>query len=105
MLEVTAKNNSAIRLYRHIGFHKARLTVYKAVESASPALRYIAAVLRCYNWAWSYVTYRRGARLITGYAAPDAAQALRLQSKARVQTDGVHEVDPGREEVAARQSH
>lgn len=57
------------------------------------------------NWAWSYVTYRRGARLITGYAAPDATQALRLQSKARVQTDGVHEVDPGREEVAARQSH
>lgn len=30
-------------------------------------------------WAWSYVTYRRGARLITGYAAPDALEALRLQ--------------------------
>jgi NADH dehydrogenase len=29
------------------------------------------------NWAWSYVTYRRGARLITGYAAPDALLALR----------------------------
>jgi NADH:quinone reductase (non-electrogenic) len=57
------------------------------------------------NWAWSYVTYRRGARLITGYAAPDATQALRLQSKARIQTDGVHEVDPGHKAVAARQSH
>jgi NADH dehydrogenase len=32
------------------------------------------------NWAWSYVTYRRGARLITGYAAPDAIDALRLRS-------------------------
>jgi NADH dehydrogenase len=30
-------------------------------------------------WAWSYLTYRRGARLITGYAAPDALEALRLQ--------------------------
>lgn len=44
------------------------------------------------NWAWSYVTYRRGARLITGYAVPDAVQALRLQRKARVPTDDVHEV-------------
>jgi NADH dehydrogenase len=32
------------------------------------------------NWAWSYVTYRRGARLITGYGAPDAIGALRLRS-------------------------
>lgn len=28
------------------------------------------------NWAWSYFTYQRGARLITGYAAPDAHAAL-----------------------------
>jgi NADH:ubiquinone reductase (H+-translocating) len=33
------------------------------------------------NWAWSYVTYRRGARLITAYAAPDAIEALRLRSR------------------------
>jgi GNAT superfamily N-acetyltransferase len=32
-LEVTAQNEGAIRLYRRIGFHKAR-TVYKAVEVA-----------------------------------------------------------------------
>jgi NADH:ubiquinone reductase (H+-translocating) len=57
------------------------------------------------NWAWSYVTYRRGARLITGYAVPDAIQALRLQSKARIQTDGFHGVDPGHEAVAARRNH
>jgi NADH dehydrogenase len=31
------------------------------------------------TWAWSYLTYRRGARLITGYAAPDALEALRLR--------------------------
>ncbi len=37
-LEVTAQNDSAIRLYRRIGFHKSR-TVYKAVESQSAALR------------------------------------------------------------------
>jgi NADH dehydrogenase len=29
------------------------------------------------TWAWSYVTYGRGARLITGYAAPAALEALR----------------------------
>ncbi|HEY4013836.1 MAG TPA: NAD(P)/FAD-dependent oxidoreductase [Polyangiaceae bacterium] len=29
------------------------------------------------TWAWSYLTYRRGARLITGYAAPGAIEALR----------------------------
>ncbi|MGD0675872.1 MAG: NAD(P)/FAD-dependent oxidoreductase [Polyangiaceae bacterium] len=33
-------------------------------------------------WAWSYLTYRRGARLITGYADPSAIRALRLQSAA-----------------------
>ena len=57
------------------------------------------------NWAWSYVTYRRGARLITGYAAPDAGQALRLQRKSRIETDGLQEVDPGHEVVAARTGH
>jgi NADH dehydrogenase len=28
------------------------------------------------TWAWSYFTYQRGARLITGYAAPGAERAL-----------------------------
>ncbi|MBI2823609.1 MAG: GNAT family N-acetyltransferase [Planctomycetia bacterium] len=37
-LEVTAQNDSAIRLYRRLGFHKVR-TVYKAVEAPSMALR------------------------------------------------------------------
>jgi NADH:ubiquinone reductase (H+-translocating) len=35
------------------------------------------------NWAWSYMTYRKGARLITGYATPDASEVLRLQSRER----------------------
>jgi NADH dehydrogenase len=30
------------------------------------------------NWAYSYFTYRRGARLITAYTAPDAPRALSL---------------------------
>ncbi|HEY2838211.1 MAG TPA: GNAT family N-acetyltransferase [Pirellulales bacterium] len=37
-LEVTAQNENAIRLYRHVGFHKVR-TVYKAIESAPVAAR------------------------------------------------------------------
>ena len=37
-LEVTAQNDGAIRLYRRLGFHKAR-TVYKAVEGAIAAAR------------------------------------------------------------------
>ena len=37
-LEVTAQNESAIRLYQRLGFFKAR-TVYKAVELASYAMR------------------------------------------------------------------
>lgn len=37
-LEVTAQNDGAIKLYRRLGFVKAR-TVYKAVEVASYALR------------------------------------------------------------------
>ncbi|MEX0713423.1 MAG: GNAT family N-acetyltransferase [Pirellulales bacterium] len=37
-LEVTAQNDGAIKLYRRLGFHKAR-TVYKAVEVASYAIR------------------------------------------------------------------
>ncbi|MBL8827867.1 MAG: GNAT family N-acetyltransferase, partial [Planctomycetaceae bacterium] len=37
-LEVTAQNEGAIRLYRRLGFHKAR-TVYKAVEQPAFALR------------------------------------------------------------------
>jgi NADH dehydrogenase len=32
-------------------------------------------------WAWSYLTYGRGARLITGYAPTDALQALRVQQR------------------------
>jgi NADH dehydrogenase len=36
------------------------------------------------TWAWSYFTYRRGARLIVGYAAPDAQRALRLPAQALV---------------------
>ncbi|MBS0209959.1 MAG: GNAT family N-acetyltransferase [Planctomycetes bacterium] len=37
-LEVTAQNEGAVRLYRRIGFYKAR-TVYKAVELMSYAVR------------------------------------------------------------------
>ena len=37
-LEVTAQNDGAIRLYRRLGFHKAR-TVYKAVETPAIAAR------------------------------------------------------------------
>jgi ribosomal protein S18 acetylase RimI-like enzyme len=37
-LEVTAQNENAIRLYRHVGFHKVR-TVYKAIEAAPLAAR------------------------------------------------------------------
>ncbi len=37
-LEVTAQNDGAVRLYRRLGFHKAR-TVYKAVELMSYAVR------------------------------------------------------------------
>lgn len=37
-LEVTAQNDGAIRLYRKLGFHKAR-TVYKAVEQSLLAVR------------------------------------------------------------------
>jgi hypothetical protein len=32
-------------------------------------------------WAWSYFTYRRGSRLIVGYAAQDATRALLLSPK------------------------
>jgi NADH dehydrogenase len=43
-------------------------------------------------WAWSYFTYRRGARLITGYSATDAIEALRLRpasaAQQRAQADG-----------------
>ncbi len=39
------------------------------------------------NWAWSYVTYRRGARLITGYAVPDAIEAIRRQGAGRASAD------------------
>jgi ribosomal protein S18 acetylase RimI-like enzyme len=34
-LEVTAENAGAVRLYRHLGFHKAK-TLYKAVGPAEP---------------------------------------------------------------------
>ena len=50
------------------------------------------------TWAWSYFTYRRGARLITGYAAPDASHALRLVDGATADADGAR---PERERIAA----
>jgi NADH dehydrogenase len=35
------------------------------------------------TWAWSYFTYRRGAQLITGYGALEAAERARAaQSRA-----------------------
>jgi NADH dehydrogenase len=34
------------------------------------------------DWAWSYLTYRRGARLITGYGAPGAVKGSLRDSKA-----------------------
>ena len=37
MLEVTAQNEAAVRLYRRLGF-RCRKTVYKAVEGATYAL-------------------------------------------------------------------
>jgi NADH dehydrogenase len=33
------------------------------------------------NWAWSYVTYRRGARLIADYGALDAIETLRIRRR------------------------
>jgi NADH dehydrogenase len=57
------------------------------------------------NWAWSYVTYRRGARLITGYAVPDAIEALRLESKTRIHEGGEYDADVSRRAAEARQSH
>ena len=44
------------------------------------------------TWAWSYFTYRRGARLITGYATRDAAKALRAVGGAPVE-DGKTRVE------------
>jgi NADH dehydrogenase len=44
------------------------------------------------TWAWSYLTYRRGARLIVGEPPAEAAEVLRLQTPPRghavVRTDG-----------------
>jgi NADH dehydrogenase len=34
-----------------------------------------------FNWAWSYITYKRGARLITGEAAPERATALSARAE------------------------
>ena len=39
-----------------------------------------------FNWAWSYVTYKRGARLITGERAWERAQ--RLAARAEHRDDG-----------------
>ena len=39
-------------------------------------------------WAWSYMTYRRGARLIAGYAPTDAIRALRVRPPATPMLDG-----------------
>ena len=37
-LEVTAQNDSAVRLYQRIGFHSVK-TVYKAIEELPPLRR------------------------------------------------------------------
>jgi NADH dehydrogenase len=36
------------------------------------------------TWAWSYFTYKRGARLITGYAAARAGDRVRLTDGASI---------------------
>jgi NADH dehydrogenase len=44
------------------------------------------------TWAWSYFTYRRGARLIVGEPPAEASEVLRLQmpppAHVAVRTDG-----------------
>lgn len=40
------------------------------------------------TWAWSYFTYRRGARLITGYRTTRAPQALQVATSAMVDGPG-----------------
>lgn len=52
-------------------------------------------------WAWSYLTYRRGARLITGYTTSNAIRTLQsaiadrhsLGSAGTVRADDLHRVD------------
>jgi NADH dehydrogenase len=46
------------------------------------------------NWFWSYVTYKRGARLITGERAWEAA--LSLAARAEHPTDGADRTEPVR---------
>src|SRR5262249_28838454 len=36
-----------------------------------------------FNWAWSYLTYKRGARLITGERAWERAQSLAARAELR----------------------
>ena len=40
------------------------------------------------NWVWSYLTYRSGARLITGASSPKAFDALRLGTSPTPRSDG-----------------
>jgi NADH dehydrogenase len=53
------------------------------------------------TWAWSYLTYRRGARLITGYGAPDALEALRIQHEASAPAPSDKTVHTAAESVAS----
>ncbi|MBV9948376.1 MAG: FAD-dependent oxidoreductase, partial [Myxococcales bacterium] len=46
------------------------------------------------NWAWSYLTYRRGARIITGYAAPDALAMLHGSRPSQAQAAGTLAASP-----------
>jgi NADH dehydrogenase len=48
------------------------------------------------NWAWSYATYRRGARLITGYAARDAIDALRVPPAPELESPARADASPAR---------
>ena len=52
------------------------------------------------TWAWSYFTYRRGARLITGYGEPSAPLEA---SAARWSDPGNGRSDPGNAARLARQ--
>jgi NADH dehydrogenase len=48
-------------------------------------------------WAWSYATYRRGARIIAGYETSDALRALRSKAPPAAAPDGERRPPPAQE--------
>jgi NADH dehydrogenase len=51
------------------------------------------------TWAWSYVTYRRGARLVTGYASESLGQTLGRHPATQVPSPLLGAPSPGRQAV------